>query len=99
MYSLITFATQWGSKYGGINSFNTDFLKSFGIAYHLEAKVICIVASATDDEIEDAHDAYISLVSLPFPPQEKIFSKNHAIAGIDQLKESKHLFDPGKQSG
>jgi hypothetical protein len=47
MRSLIAFATQWGSKYGGINTFNTDFLSAFGIAYHSQVQVICIVSRAT----------------------------------------------------
>jgi hypothetical protein len=44
MYTLVTFATQWGSKHGGINSFNADFLAAFGFAYHLSAQIVCIVA-------------------------------------------------------
>ena len=88
MYSLITFATQWGSKHGGINSFNTDFLEAFGIAYHNNAQVICIVASATNDEINKARNADVTLLSLPYPPQEKIFSKTQAQAGIDLLKQN-----------
>jgi hypothetical protein len=94
MYSLITFATDWGSKHGGINSFNTDFLKAFGIAYHLGAEVICIVASATPEEIEEAHNAHVKLVALPYPPEEKLFSAKHAQAGIDELRNLKISFDP-----
>jgi tetratricopeptide (TPR) repeat protein len=86
MYSLITFATQWGSKHGGINSFNTDFLTAFGVAYHLQAQVICIVASATPEETEEARNAHVTLVPLPYPPQDKLFSTAQAQAGIDELK-------------
>lgn len=94
MYSLITFATQWGSKHGGINSFNTDFLTAFGVAYHLQAQVICIVASATSEEIEEARNAHVSLVPLPYPPQEKLFSAAQAQAGIEALKHRGITFDP-----
>lgn len=93
MYSLITFATQWGSKHGGINSFNTDFLKAFGIAFHNDAKVICIVAEATEDEIEVAKNSHVILVKLPYPPQAKTFSKDQAQAGIDLLKQCGISFD------
>lgn len=64
MHTLISFATQWGSKYGGINCFNTDFLSAFGVAYHLGAQIVCIVASATPEEIEEARNAHVSLVPL-----------------------------------
>jgi|CXWL01.1.fsa_nt_gi glycosyltransferase involved in cell wall biosynthesis len=94
MYSLISFATQWGTKYGGINSFNTDFLTSFGVAYYLGAQVFCIVASASDNEIREAHNAHVTLVPLQFPPQEKTFSQKHAIAGIDELKKRFISIDP-----
>lgn len=95
MYSLITFATQWGSKHGGINSFNTDFLKTFGIAYHTSAQVVCIVADASDDEIEKARNAYdVTLLKLPYPPQAKTFSIDQAQAGVDLLKQHDINFDP-----
>jgi tetratricopeptide (TPR) repeat protein len=94
MYSLIAFATQWGSKHGGINSFNTDFLEAFGIAYHASTHVICIVADATDDEIEKARNAYVTLIKLPYPPQTKTFSKSQALAGINLLKQKNINFNP-----
>lgn len=94
MYSLITFATQWGSKHGGINSFNTDFLEAFGIAYPNSVQVICIVGSATDDEIEKARNSYVTLLPLPYSPLEKTFSKSQAQAGIDLLNLKDINFDP-----
>ena len=94
MYSLITFATQWGSKHGGINSFNTDFLTAFGVAYYLGAKVICIVASATLEEIEDANNSHVILLPLPYPPQDPLFSQAQAQAGIDELRRRNITFDP-----
>jgi hypothetical protein len=51
MYSLIAFATQWGSKYGGINSFNTDFLTAFGQYYHPQVQTVCLVTSMTEQEV------------------------------------------------
>ena len=54
MYTLIAFASQWGSKFGGINTFNTDFLEHFSAAYNLQAKTICIVSKAEPEEIEAA---------------------------------------------
>ena len=93
MYSLITFATQWGSKHGGINSFNADFLTAFGVAYYLSAQVICIVASATQEEIEDARNAHVILLPLPYPPQDQLLTSAHAQVGIDELKRRGISFD------
>lgn len=87
MHSLITFATQWGSKLGGINSFNTDFLEAFGAAYHNSIQVICIVAEATDAEIKKASNSHVILLPLPYTPLEKTFSKDQAQAGIELLKQ------------
>ncbi|WP_167631834.1 tetratricopeptide repeat protein, partial [Mariprofundus ferrooxydans] len=94
MYSLISFATQWGSKHGGINSFNTDFLSAFGIAYQLGAQVVCIVSSATKDEVEEARNANVTLIPLPFTPQSKHLTADHAKAGIEALKKHSVNFEP-----
>jgi tetratricopeptide (TPR) repeat protein/glycosyltransferase involved in cell wall biosynthesis len=94
MHSLITFATQWGSRLGGINSFNTDFLEAFGAAYYNSVQVICIVAEATDAEIEKASKSHVILLPLPYTPLEKTFSKDQAQAGIDLLRQHGISFEP-----
>jgi glycosyltransferase involved in cell wall biosynthesis len=96
MYTLVTFATQWGTKYGGVNSFNADFLSAFGFAYHASAQIVCIVASATPEETEPASKANVRLVPLLYTPQEKVFGAAQAQAGIDQLKRLNISFDPDK---
>jgi glycosyltransferase involved in cell wall biosynthesis len=96
MYTLITFATQWGSKYGGINSFNADFLKAFGVAYDQKAQVICIVANATVEEKTEAAGANVKLVTLPYPPQAKAFNSSIGKAGADEIRDQKISFDPEK---
>jgi hypothetical protein len=65
MYTLVAFATQWGTKYGGINSFNCDFLKAFGVAYFQNVQVVCLVASAESRAIEDAAKSHVRF----FPQQ------------------------------
>ncbi|MBD9357655.1 tetratricopeptide repeat protein [Methylomonas albis] len=85
MHSLIAFATQWGSKFGGINAFNTDFLSHFGVAYPTQLQVICIVSSATETEIADAKNDNVTLVTLPYPPSDKLFTVQQANAAIDEL--------------
>ena len=96
MYSLISFATQWGSKHGGINSFNADFLTAFGVAYHLSVQVICIVASATQEEIEDARNAHVILLPLPYQPEDKLFIPAQAQVAIDELNKRGVSFDPAR---
>ena len=93
MYSLITFATQWGSKLGGINSFNTDFLQAFGAAYYTGVQVICIVAEATDTEIKKSKNSHVILLPLPYIPLENTFSKDQARAGIDLLAQNGISYD------
>ena len=86
MHTLIAFATQWGTKHGGINSFNTDFLIAFGAAYSNSAQVFCIVASATPEEIKHAYEAGVRLVPLPYAPTEDVLAAGHATAGIAELQ-------------
>jgi len=94
MHTLIAFATQWGSKYGGINSFNTDFLSAFGVAYNRSTQIVCIVASATQEEIDAVREnVNVHLVPLPYPPQDKLFSIAQAQTGIYELKQRNISFD------
>jgi hypothetical protein len=94
MYSIIAFATQWGSKYGGINTFNTDFLSAFGVAYHAHVQVTCIVTTAEDKEIEEAKNTHVTLVKLPYLPQDKIFTAEQATAAVAELKKISIHFNP-----
>lgn len=94
MYSLIAFATQWGSKYGGINSFNTDFLTAFGQHYHPQVQTVCLVTSMTEQEVKEAKAVNVTLVALPFKPDDKHFTDKHAKSALAELKEQAIIFDP-----
>ncbi len=96
MHSLVAFASQWGSKYGGINAFNTDFLSAFGAAYHASVSIVCCVSTANDKEITQAHNTHVTLIPLPYPPQDKIFTKEQAIATIDELNKHGIEINPDK---
>lgn len=72
MFTLIAFATQWGPKHGGINSFNADFLTAFGVAYHHSVRTICVVSSANADEIDSAQNSHVELIPLPYSPRESL---------------------------
>lgn len=94
MYTLIAFATHWGTKHGGINSFNTDFLTAFGSAYSASAQVVCVVASQAPGDSERAAKAGVTLVPLPFAPKDAVLEAGHAEVAIDALRKRNISFDP-----
>jgi hypothetical protein len=65
--ALIAFATRWGSRFGGINSFNSDLLIAFSAAFYSNAKTICVVLYATPEEREMARREQVQLVQLELP--------------------------------
>ena len=65
---LIALATNWGPQHGGINSFNYDFLSALGVAFHGKVLIICVVPSATIDEIDNAKRSFVDLRPLQNPP-------------------------------
>jgi glycosyl transferase family 4 len=94
MHTLIAFATHWGTKHGGINSFNTDFLTAFGSAYSASAQVVCVVASEAPVDSERAAKAGVILVPLPFAPKDAVLEAGHAEVAIDALRKRNISFDP-----
>jgi glycosyltransferase involved in cell wall biosynthesis len=65
MTTLISFATSWGPQWGGINAFNTDFLRHLATAYPHELQVVCLVLNAEHTTIaETKRNCGITLVSL-----------------------------------
>ena len=94
MHTLIAFATHWGTKHGGINSFNTDFLTAFGSAYSASAQVVCVVASDAPGDSERAAKAGVTLVPLPFAPKDAVLEAGHAEVAIDALRKRNISFDP-----
>lgn len=62
---LIAVATRWGSFFGGINSFNTDFLKALATSYSEKVDVICLVDEANPGEIQEAGSSSVKLIICP----------------------------------
>lgn len=96
MYTLGAIATQWGSKHGGINSFNADLLSAFGVAYNVSAQVFCIVATATSKQVEEAAKMHVQVIPLPYPPDTRSLASAHGEAGVDRLRQMNISFDPDK---
>ncbi|MDR0226463.1 MAG: hypothetical protein LBI66_08580, partial [Burkholderiaceae bacterium] len=61
---LVVLATAWGPRYGGINAFNVEWVRSLGIAPRREYQLICVVPHADAADQEDARRHHVSLVSL-----------------------------------
>jgi glycosyltransferase involved in cell wall biosynthesis len=96
MYTLIAFATQWGSRHGGINSFNADFLIAFGVAYHQNAQIVCVVTEAPPEAVSEAASAHIKLLPLPYVPEERSFNSSIGEIAVDLLSKSHIKFDPDR---
>lgn len=60
---IVIFATAWGSRHGGINSFNYDLCKHLAkLKGTNRRKVFCIV----DENVENESDQEVTLISLRF---------------------------------
>lgn len=94
MHTLISFATAWGSKHGGINSFNTDFLEHFVVAYSQTVKVICIVAQATQEDITKAKQSGVTLISLALTDGKEKPNTDHVPSAVKKLQEI--TYNPAK---
>jgi len=96
MYTLIAFATQWGSRHGGINSFNADFLTNFGAAYHQGVEIICVVTDHTPEAADEAAKAHVRLVALPDIPKERSFDSSIGELSVDILRKAGIAFQPNE---
>jgi glycosyltransferase involved in cell wall biosynthesis len=52
-HAIVTLATAWGPKFGGINSFNTEIVKSLGILPTRDFDLICVVPGPVPRELID----------------------------------------------
>lgn len=83
--TLVAFATGWGPQFGGINSFNIDFLVALAVAFHQHAEIFCIVPSATAAQIEHASKHQIQCISLDLPNPSSL-TPEHCIYLEQKLK-------------
>lgn len=50
---IVTLATAWGPRYGGINAFNTELVKSLGILPTRHYELICVVPGPATQQLQD----------------------------------------------
>ncbi|HEX5277606.1 MAG TPA: tetratricopeptide repeat protein [Fluviicoccus sp.] len=93
MKTLIAFATRWGPHFGGINSFNKDLLEAFAAAFSQHIRTVCIVLFANSDEIQDAKNSQVTLLSLDFD-SHKEFSASFAVNAWAALQAQEMEFSP-----
>ncbi len=62
--TIIALATAWGPKFGGINAFNTELLKSLGMLPGRAYRVLCLVQDASEEEVVDAARFQVELIGL-----------------------------------
>jgi tetratricopeptide (TPR) repeat protein/glycosyltransferase involved in cell wall biosynthesis len=62
--TLISFATAWGTKFGGINAFNADLLRAVAAAFFEHLRTVCVVLTATDADEQDAKNSNVFLINL-----------------------------------
>jgi len=51
---LIALATAWGPRFGGINTFNTELVKSLGIYQGRSFEVACVLPRVRAEDAQDA---------------------------------------------
>src|SRR5919109_3427740 len=86
--ALIALATAWGPQHGGINSFNYDFIKAFGVAFHHSVRVLCVVPRCGEADVDEAWQASVKLIGLPHPPSGERLEAVHAAEIVRCVAES-----------
>jgi tetratricopeptide (TPR) repeat protein len=62
--TLVTLATAWGPRFGGINAFNVEMTRSLGIHPDRVCDLICVVPQASTAEFDDARRHSVTLLVL-----------------------------------
>ena len=69
---IVFIATSWGTRYGGINSFNYDLCIALAKLKELDLSIICIVNEGTASDIQDAHRLGVALIPSPLQNDPKL---------------------------
>ncbi|TCJ13853.1 tetratricopeptide repeat protein [Parasulfuritortus cantonensis] len=83
--AIISLATAWGPRHGGVNAFNIELVKSLGILPCRNYDLFCVVLNASDEEREDASNCGVELISLGI--DGKAFPDDTASGLIERLAD------------
>ncbi len=61
---IVFFATAWGTRYGGINSFNFDICRALAKLVKGKYEVVCVVPCAKRKQLKEAQGEGVKLVAL-----------------------------------
>jgi glycosyltransferase involved in cell wall biosynthesis len=61
---IVLVATAWGSRYGGIDSFNHDLCVALAQLQQTNLKVVCIVSEEIEDDVRKANELDVILIRL-----------------------------------
>lgn len=67
---LVFIATAWGSRYGGINSFNYDLCVALAKLAKSDLNIVCIVSESKDGDKQDAEETGVTLICLKNQEEE-----------------------------
>ncbi len=82
--TLITLATAWGPRFGGINTFNTELVKSLGVHQARDFDVVCLLPRITPEDAQAAQASYaLTLLGLNRPDDE--FDPATLTADVQQI--------------
>lgn len=62
--SIVFFATAWGTRYGGINSFNFDISRALAKLVADKFEVICVIPRAEKEQIKEAKKQGVKLIGV-----------------------------------
>ncbi|NKW96662.1 glycosyltransferase [Bacillus toyonensis] len=80
MFKFVFIATQWGSKHGGINSFNNDLTIAFANLLPKDKfKIVCVVTEMEENDKREAEEYNIDLI--------KVKNLHNTLEMLEQIKE------------
>src|SRR5689334_4747123 len=79
MANFMLLATAWGPKHGGINAFNADFAAALAEVVGTGGKVFCSAFSPSAEEINNASEKNVHLLSIDRPRDSPAYDKSWAL--------------------
>jgi glycosyltransferase involved in cell wall biosynthesis len=88
---LVFLATAWGTRHGGVNTFNSELCVSLAEVLPVSYEIVCVVLRASATEVAEAATARVTLIGLSAPDDEATFTR---LRGYDVVQAT--LKDDGE---